>query len=181
MWANFDKTSYDLPAFAAHVATLRWTSWKPKGITLHNTGAPTLKQWVESGPSQQQRILNLQSYYEGIHWHAGPHFFVSRSHVCGFSNPLATGVHASCFNRDHLGMEMAGDFSTEAFSTGDGAMVRDTACHALAILFHAIGVDPRSGLNFHRQCAADHHACPGSNVHDADVLARVLAAMPGSK
>lgn len=181
MWANFDKSTYDLPAFAAHVGSLRWTDWKPKGITLHNTGSPTLAQWVELGPSHDQRILNLESYYENEeHWHAGPHFFVGRSHISGFSNPLEPGVHASCFNRDHLGVEMAGDFSTEPFNTGDGAMVRDTAVAGLAILFHALGLDPRSTLNFHRQCVADHHACPGSNVNEADAIARVAAAMPGA-
>lgn len=179
MWANFDKTSYDLAAFAQHVATLKWVAWKPKGITLHNTGAPTLAQWVESGPAHDQRILNLQRYYEGMGWHSGPHFFVSRSHVSGFANPLLSGVHSTCFNRTHLGIEMAGDFSTEQFSTGDGAMVRDTAVRALAILFSALGLDPRANLNFHRDCPADHHACPGKFVDKGDVIARVLTSMHG--
>lgn len=176
MWANFDRTSYDRAGFTARVATLKWTGWKPQGIVLHNTGAPTLKQWVESGPAHDQRILNLQSYYEGMGWHAGPHFFVSRSHVCGFSNPLQPGVHSTCFNRTHLGIEMAGDFSTEAFDSGDGALVRDTAAFALATLYHALGLDPH-GLHFHRECVADHHACPGKHVQMGDMVARVVSAM----
>lgn len=180
MWADFDKTSYDLAAFAAKVASLRWTSWRPHGITLHNTGSPTLKQWVESGAAQQQRIANLEHYYDDLlHWHSGPHFFISRSHVCGFANPLLPGVHASCFNKDHLGVEMVGDFEpgSDPFSSGDGAMVRDTAVAALALLFSALKLDPHSALNFHRQCAADHHACPGSLVSESDIITRVASKM----
>ena len=179
MWANFDKTSYLKLEFAAHVAKLVWTDWHPIGITLHNTGAPTLAQWVESGPAHDQRILNLEAYYQGLGWHAGPHFFVSRSHVCGFSNPLEPGVHSTCYNRTHIGIEMAGDFSTELFATGDGAMVRDTAVYALAVLFKALHINPTepNRLVFHKECLRDHHDCPGHNVLKPDVLARVVARM----
>lgn len=177
MWANFDKTTYDLPAFAARVRSLKWTDWRPSGITLHNTGAPTLAQWVESGPKHEQRIANLQHYYEAMGWHAGPHFFVSRSHISGFSNPLKPGVHSTCFNRTHLGVEMAGDFSTEAFDKGDGALVRDTAVRALAILFDALGLNPATSLAFHRECKRDNHACPGKNVDKADMIARIQKSM----
>jgi N-acetylmuramoyl-L-alanine amidase-like protein len=176
MWANFDRSIYDRAGFVARIASLKWTGWKPQGITLHNTGAPTLKQWVESGPSHDQRILNLQRYYEGMGWHAGPHFFVSRSHVSGFSNPLQSGVHSTCFNRTHLGIEMAGNFSAEPFDSGDGALVRDMAVFTLATLFHALGLDPHK-LRFHRECVADHHACPGKNVSQSDMIGRVAAAM----
>lgn len=180
MWANFDKTSY-LPAdFASHVASLNWTDWHPIGITLHNTGAPTLAQWVESGPAHDQRILNLQAYYQGLGWHAGPHFFVSRSHINGFSNPLEPGVHCSCNNHTNIGIEMAGDFSAEAFSSGDGALVRDTAVFALATLFKKLDLDPARNLVFHRECVADHHDCPGRNVDKLDIIGRVQAALkPG--
>lgn len=177
MWADFDGTTYDRAAFQQHIAGLRWHAWKPRGITLHNTGAPNLKEWVELGPAHDQRIANLKHYYEDqLGWHAGPHFFVSRSHVTGFSNPLLSGVHASCFNRTHLGVEMAGDFSVEAFDSGDGALVRDTAVFTLATLLHALGLSP-GAVNFHRECIADHHACPGKNVGMTDMHERIAAAM----
>lgn len=177
MWKDFDGTAYSRDAFAAHVDGLKWTGWKPVGVTLHNTGAPTLKQWVESGPAHDQRILNLQRYYEGLGWHAGPHLFISRNFINGFSLLTAPGVHASCFNHDHIGIEMVGDYSTEPFETGDGALVRDNAVFALATLFHALGLDPHTALNFHHDCVADHHDCPGHNVSKPDMIARVAASM----
>jgi hypothetical protein len=47
---------------------------------------------------------------------------------------------------------------------------------ALATLYRALGLDPH-GLRFHRECVKDHHACPGKNVVQADMIARVVAAM----
>lgn len=176
MWANFDHASYDRAGFVARVASLRWTDWRPQGIVLHNTGAPTLSQWAESGPAHDQRIANLERYYQGLGWHAGPHFFVSRQHVSGFSNPLEPGVHSTCWNRTHLGIEMVGDYSSEAFDSGDGSQVRDMSIFALSTLYPALHLDPH-GLVFHRQCVADHHACPGSNVDQNTMIARVVAAL----
>lgn len=175
-FSHFSGRTFTHDEFRAYVAGLRWTDWHPQGITLHNTGAPTLAQWVESGPLHEQRIVNLRHYYEGMGWHAGPAAFVSRTHITEFSGFLEPGVHSTCFNRTHIGIEMAGDFSTEAFDSGDGALVRDTAVFTLATLYHALGLDPR-GLTFHRECVHDHHDCPGKHVDKADVVARVLAAM----
>lgn len=177
MWPNFDHTTYDHAGFAAHVAALHWTTWKPQGVTLHNTGAPSLVQWAESGAAHEQRMANLLHYYQDqLGWHAGPHLFVSRAHVSGFSDPLQPGVHASCFNRTHLGVEMAGDFATEAFDSGDGALVRDTAVFALATLLRKLGLGI-SSVNFHRDCARDHHACPGKHVDKSAFLGRLAEAL----
>lgn len=178
-WATFSGKSFDLPAFQAYVAGLKWTAWKPRGICFHNTGSPTLKQWAEWGPAHDQRILNLKSYYQGLGWHAGPHIFSGRSHCTEFTSLLVSGVHASCFNATHLGIEMPGDFSTEAFDIGDGALVRDNTVAIGASLFHALALDPRKPgvLHFHKDCAKDHHDCPGKHVDRADFTARIVAKM----
>jgi hypothetical protein len=177
MWPNFDGRAYTRDQFAARVASQTWTAWKPQGITLHNTSAPTLAQWVESGPKHDDRIKNLQSYYEGLGWHSGPHLFISRNFINGFANILATGVHASCFNSTHLGLEMAGDFDSEEFNTGDGALVRDNAVFAMAVLCRKLGLDPSKAINFHRECLKDNHACPGSKVSKPDIIYRVQRMM----
>lgn len=178
-WKAFSGQTFDRPSFAARIGELKWLSWKPQGITLHNTGAPTLAQWVEFGPAHDQRIANLKTYYQGLGWHAGPAAFVSRSHVTEFSGFLDPGVHCSCWNHTHIGIEMAGDFSTESFDTGDGAMVREIAVFAFATLLHALGLPANAQtINFHRDCAQDHHACPGSNVVSADFISRIAATMP---
>lgn len=175
MWSNFDGTAYTREEFAAHVAGVKWTTWKPKGITLHNTAAPTLAQWAESGPAHDARIRNLQHYYETeLGWHSGPHLFISRNYINGFSNLLAKGVHSRCFNATHIGIEMVGDYDREPFNDGDGAKVRDNAVFAMAVLFRAIGVAPEM-LTFHRECKQDNHACPGRLVVKADVITRVKA------
>ena len=179
-WKNFDPTPYSRVAFAARVAALQWTDWKPSGVTLHNTAGPTLAQWAESGPNHDARIRNLESYYEQqLGWHAGPHLFISRNWINGFSNILEPGVHASCFNRTHIGIEMVGDFNVEEFETGDGALVRDNTIFAVVTLMKKLGLNPRTDLNFHIQCAADNHDCPGKNVNRALMIERVAAAMNG--
>jgi hypothetical protein len=71
---------------------------------------------------------------------------------------------------------MVGDYSREAFDSGDGAKVRDNAVVAVAALYRALQLDP-AGLKFHRECLRDRHSCPGRNVDKADFIARVKKAL----
>lgn len=186
MWANFDGKPYTQDEWTAHVAAIprEQLAWC-KFITLHNTSAPTLAQWVESGPAHDARIRNLENYYEQqLGWHAGPHAFISRHFINGFSNITRPGVHASCFNSVSIGLEMAGEFDIEDFNSGDGAMVADMAVHAMAVLHWHIGIRPDNylygvrGLHFHIECAHDNHSCPGRTARDKPALiARILAHM----
>ncbi|HLZ02176.1 MAG TPA: peptidoglycan recognition family protein [Bradyrhizobium sp.] len=177
MWNNFEGVARTREQTLDRINTLKWTNWHPQGITLHNTAAPTLAQWAEEGPAHDARIRNLQSYYENEKgWHAGPHFFVSRHWINWFSNPLLPGVHSRCFNATHFGIEMVGDYATEEFDSGDGALVRDNAVFLVAALNLRFGFDP-DNLTFHIDCKRDNHACPGDKVVKADVIARVRAEM----
>lgn len=177
-WPTFSGKIFTLSEFADHIATLKWTGWKPQGIVVHNTGAPTLAQWAESGDKHAARIQNLKHYYQGLGWHAGPAAFISRSHVTEFSGFIEPGVHSTCWNKTKIGLEMVGDYSTEAFVTGDGAMVRDTTVAAAAMLLHALGLHATdTTINFHRQCTHDHHACPGKHVVSADFIAAVAGRL----
>lgn len=178
-WADFDGKAYSRDEFAAHVAKLRWTEWKPEGITLHNTAAPTLAQWAESGPRHDARIKNLQAYYENeLGWHAGPHLFISRNFINGFSNLRKAGVHSRCFNASRIGIEMVGDYGVEEFDTGDGAMVRDNAVFAMAVLCRKLKLSP-SGLVFHKECKKDNHDCPGRKVDKGDIIRRLDEVLRG--
>lgn len=183
MWQGFDSKAYTRDEFAARIAGLNWTTWVPRGITIHNTAAPTLAQWVERGAKRDARIANLQHFYEVERgWSAGPHFFIGRELINGFSNPLRKGVHASCFNSTYLGLEMTGDFDSESFAVGDGAQVRDTAVFAVARLLERLELAANaSTINFHRQCTKDQHACPGRNVDSAEFIYRVQIAMGEKK
>ena len=164
--------------FQTYVAGLRWKTWKPQFLTLHNTAEPNLAQWTHFGLGKTdgfKRILNLNHYYkveEG--WHSGPHLFIAPDLIWVACDLTANGVHASCYNSVSIGVEMVGDYARESFDSGDGAKVRDNAVAALAILHKALKIDPRT-LHFHKECLKDHHDCPGKNVVKADVIARVQA------
>ena len=173
--------------FKAYVAGLKWQSWKPRFITLHNTAEPNLAQWAHGNigkPYELQRVKNLNHYYEVTeHWHSGPHLFISPSLIWVACDLLADGVSVSCWNHQTIGVEMVGDYASESFTTGDGAKVRDNTVAALAILHKALGLTPApyvtgvKGLHPHRDCIADHHDCPGKNVDLADMRARVAATL----
>src|SRR3954453_8598872 len=64
MWNNFEGLARTREQTLARINALQWTNWRPQGITLHNTAAPTLEQWAETGPRHDARIRNLQSFYE---------------------------------------------------------------------------------------------------------------------
>lgn len=177
MWENFEGVARTREETAARIGSLKWTDWSPKGVTLHNTAAPTLKQWAEKGPAHDDRIRNLEDYYEReLGWHAGPHFFVSRNWINWFSNPLLPGVHSRCFNATRFGIEMVGDYNVEEFDSGDGALVRDNAVFLVACLNKRFGFDP-GDLTFHVECRRDNHDCPGHKVVKSRFIDRVRMYM----
>ena len=164
--------------FKTYVAGLRWTNWKPQFLVLHNTAEPNLAQWAHGNDGkdhEHQRIVNLNHYYRDSEgWHSGPHLFISPTLIWVACDLTANGVHASCYNSQSIGVEMVGDYSTEAFDSGDGAHVRDNAVAALAILSSALGINPGT-LHFHKECLRDHHNCPGRHVDKPDLIARIKA------
>src|SRR5271157_1971591 len=70
-----NPTHYTRDELSAMLSRVRVINWQPKFPTLHNTGVPSLAQWRAFGPTPQERWgANLNSYYSGLGWHAGPHF-----------------------------------------------------------------------------------------------------------
>ncbi len=177
MWSDFNPKLLTREQLAARITSLEWDDWEPVGITLHNTAAPTLAQWRESGPQHDARIRNLQQYYEGMGWHGGPHWFVSRNYINEFSNPLRRGTHSPSFNAEYFGIEMVGDYNDEPFDSGDGALVRDNAVYLMALLCRKFGWQIERVLKLHKEDPRTTHDCPGSNVSKADVIRRVQAQM----
>ena len=166
--------------FSAYVEKLHWANWRPQFLVLHNTAEPNLAQWIHSGLGKTagaQRVKNLNHYYkteEG--WHSGPQIFVAPDFIWVACDLEADGVHASCYNRVSIGVEMVGDFATEPFDSGDGAKVRDNAVACLAALHKVLHISPDT-LHFHKECLRDHHSCPGSNVTKENVVSRVKSAL----
>ncbi|PPQ39383.1 N-acetylmuramoyl-L-alanine amidase [Rhodoblastus acidophilus] len=170
--------------FAAYCSGLRWDkSWRPSAITVHNTAEPNIKQWAKAGlgiAGGTQRVKNLNAYYKTKGWHSGPHLFVAPDFIWLACDLEADGVHASCFNKTSIGVEMVGDYATEAFDAGDGAKVRDNAVAAIAAICRALNIAP-TAIRFHRECLRDHHDCPGKLVDKTDFVARVTTALAAGK
>lgn len=180
-WLGFDPIAYDAKGWMSRVMGLDVSkmSWKPSGVMLHATGLPTLSQWAELGPAHDARLKNLESFYQGMGWQHGPHAFVSRSHVNGFSSLLARGTHCSCVNYTHFGIEQAGNFNSghDDYRSGDGALVASMAVVAIAALIKKFSFDPDKLLP-HSSCRQDgHFQCPGDEVDLKIVISRVKVLM----
>jgi hypothetical protein len=173
VWKDFNPKQLSKEALRARIEALTWTSWKPTGIVLHNTAAPTLAQWAEAGPRHDARIQNLENYYEGLGWNGGPHWFVSRDWFDEFNNPLRRGTHSPSFNATHFGIEMVGNYDKEDFNSGGGAQVRDNAVYLMALLCKKFNWDPARVIKFHKEDPKTTHDCPGKKVVKADIIARV--------
>ena len=176
---------FTVAEFRAYLSGLAFENWKPKFPTLHNTGVPSLAQWRAMGATPQERWgASLNRYYQGMGWHAGPHLVVCPDYVWVLCDLTQPGVSVSCWNSETFGVEMVGNYEIggDDFASGEGARVRDNAIEVLAILAQRFGwgdlgdyAPGERGLHLHRECARDHHACPGSKVSRADVLSRVAA------
>jgi Putative peptidoglycan binding domain/N-acetylmuramoyl-L-alanine amidase len=150
-------------------------AWIPKFATLHNTGVPSLKQYLGYGPTAQaQFAANQASYERGLGWHPGVHFFCCPAYVWNVCDLRADGVSVSCWNHETIGIEMVGDYEVggDDFASGFGKSVRDNAVWTLACLHEKFGWEPET-IRFHRECRADHHSCPGSKVDKAAIIEAV--------
>ncbi len=86
-----------------------------------------------------------------------------------FTPLTVSGVHSPSWNKTALGIEMLGDFGSEAFASGRGRKVRKNAVAAMATLCAILGLDP-NGIRLHREDPATTHACPGKNVRKLEVI-----------
>ena len=180
---------FNLASFEHYVSTLKWDKgWKPRFPTLHNTAQPTLKEYLAYSPiTLADWGANLNHFYQTKQWHSGVHLVAAPDCIWYLCDLEHDGVSVSCWNHLTIGIEMIGDYSTETFTSGPGAKVRDTAVGALAVLSNALGWHPDplvegvKGLHFHKMCARDGHPCPGKNVDRADIVKRVVAEMAALK
>jgi hypothetical protein len=181
-WLGFDPKGYSRDGWAAHVANtaLATMKWKPVGIVMHATGLPTLAMWAEFGPAHDARLKNLQAYYEGMGWQHGPHAFVSRNYINGFSALTQRGTHCSCHNSTHFGIEQVGNYNKghDDYNSGEGAKVKGNAIWAAAVLCRHFQINPLTSIIPHSECKRDGHSqCPGDEVDMADFCKKVSETM----
>jgi hypothetical protein len=89
-----------------------------------------------------------------------------------FTPLIVSGTHSPSWNKVALGIEMLGDFETEAFDSGRGLEVRKNAVAALATVSAILGIAPDT-MRLHREDPLTTHACPGKNVRKLDVIQAV--------
>lgn len=150
-----------LDDFKKYVDGLIFTTWKPVGITIHHTAAPSLAQRPQG--LKGEHIKNIQSFYEKKGWSAGPHLFTDEDQCWLFSPLTSKGVHAKSFNNTHIGIEMLGDYDKEDPTTGRGLKVLTITAKTTAILLNKLKL-PLTAINFHRDDPKTDKSCPGTKI-----------------
>ena len=173
--------------FSAYLDTIQFSAWRPKFVTMHHTGGPSLATWrtyahgTRKVPiTDEQWMKNLAAYYGNeMKWSAGPHFFFTPDNFCVLSLPNKKGVHAVSFNAMSWGVECVGDFDSEPFT----ADLANRYAEGLACLHSALGITPgpyrfqTSGLHFHRDDPKTKKTCPGKKVSKDRMIELVSAKM----
>lgn len=174
-WKGIVGHNYIADSFDNYCHELRWTSWRPSFIVLHNTAIPSLSD-RPNGLNREQ-INNLQGYYrDDQKWKAGPHLFIDDNQIWVFTPLDVSGTHSPSWNKVALGVEMLGDFEKEPFDSGRGLRVRRNTVAAIATLSAILGLDT-STLKLHREDPLTTHACPGKNVRKLEIIQEVQDLM----
>jgi hypothetical protein len=183
-WTPIVGRGFTANEFEMYVADIRLNAWRPSFAVVHNTSVPSAKlysQWqTKPSWSGEQWMRNLESYYKGMGWQAGPHLFVSVDKIWAFTPLSARGTHSPAWNSLSWGVETVGEFEREPF-VGD---VRTNLISALATLHSFAGLHPSDysigvrGIHFHKEDpVTTHKTCPGRNMIKADLVAGVEAEM----
>ncbi len=172
MWRGIVGKGFTIPQFEQYLSALKFTTWRPRFVVVHNTAAPTREQWMHGKTPPHQRILNLENYFKNERkWSAGPHLFVAPDLIWVFTPLTVPGVHSPSWNGISWGVEVVGDFDREDFEPSK----RNTVA-ALALMHSTRGLDPNT-LRFHKEDPKTTHACPGKNMVKSKLIASIEQAM----
>jgi hypothetical protein len=171
-WKGIVGKGFTPAEFEEYVRSLKFDSWRPQFVVLHNTGDPTFAEW-HAVPTER-RLKGLESYYrDDQQWSAGPHLFVADDKIWAFTPLTTRGVHSPSWNNVSWGVEIVGDYDHEIFRTD----VRDNVIAALTTLHMAVGLDPQS-LRLHKEDPkTTHKYCPGTRVSKSDIVNAVERAL----
>lgn len=171
-WKPIVGLSFDKQGFDQYCKSVSWQTWRPSFLAIHNTAIPSLAQ--RPAGFTRQHIANLEGYYRGLGWRAGPHLFVDDTQIWVFTPLNSTGRHSPSWNFTAIGIEMLGDYAKEAFNAGRGLQVRRNAVAAAASISRRLGLDPDT-IRLHKEDPATTHNCPGKNVIKKDFIVDVRA------
>lgn len=177
-WRGIVGKGFTPETFQQYVAGIKFEAWRPSFVVVHNTDAPTLatyRSWrTRARPvTGEQWMRNLEGYYKGLGWKAGPHLFVADDKIWVFSPLTGPGTHSPSWNAISWGVETVGNYDTEPFDP----KVKANLVAALATLHIARGLSPDT-LRFHKEDPrTTHKDCPGKHIVKADLIAAVKAAI----
>ncbi len=171
-WKPIVGLAFSQDEFDRYCKGLNWPAWRPTFIAVHNTAVPSLAQ--RPNGFTMQHIRNLEGYYRGMGWRAGPHLFVDDKQIWVFTPLTTTGRHSPGWNNIAIGVEMLGDYETESFNAGRGLNVRRNAVSAVASISRRLGLDPDT-IRLHKEDPATTHDCPAKNVKKAEFIGDVRA------
>lgn len=183
MWPAVNQ-GFEQDAFRQYVAGLSWNTWRPSLIVWHNTGAPTIEQWMAY--PDQYRIYSLIEYWQHDRgWSGCPHLVISPRNLIWVVNPLtAPGVHSPSWNHLSIGIEMVGDYDVEDDETDPGNIVKRNGIFATAVLCSAFGLDPAAAIRLHKEDPlTTHKDCPGEHLAQdkAEMVQQVQELMAGGE
>lgn len=164
-------------AFRRFLAQLKFTDFRPEFVTLHHTAVPSLVQRPNGFSSDH--LQNLRSYFEREKgWSGAPHVFLDDQPdgIIVFQRLDRRGVHAASFNARSWAVEMLGNYDTESFRTGRGAVVRALAIETVSVMCQRLGVSA-STVRFHRDDPKTTKSCPGAGVSKPEFVRAVAAKM----
>lgn len=170
-WKEIVGQKFSPDAFDAYVREIKWKTWKPSAIVLHNTAIPSLAQRPQGLTAMH--IRSLAVYYRDVQkWSAGPHLFIDDFGIWVFTPLTTAGIHSPSWNKTALGVEMLGNYETESFTSGRGAKVRHNTVCAVATLCDVLSIQS-SSLRLHKEDPKTDHDCPGKNVDKAAFIQSV--------
>lgn len=170
-WKGIVAKAFTTEEFDAYCHDLKWEAWRPSFIVLHNTAIPSLAQ--RPNGFNANHMKGLEGFYRDTRgWSAGPHLFIDDKKIWVFTPLTVSGVHSPSWNKISLGVEMLGDYETEAFDSGRGRQVRSNTVAALATLSAILGLAPDS-MRIHREDSRTTHLCPGKHVRKLEVIQEV--------
>jgi len=173
-WKGIDGRHMMLPQLQKHIDGLPANTWA-SGMTLHNTAAPSIKQWTPE--NRAQRILNLEKYFrDDRKWSSAPHAFVDYDYVWLFTPFTTEGTHSPSWNGTKLGIEMVGDFSFEDDDAGLGLKIKKNTAALFAMLHKKYGWDPET-IKLHKEDPRTDHDCPGKDIDKAEFIGIVQEYM----
>ncbi len=141
-----------------------------RAVTIHHTYKPDESKW-----RGESTLRNIQSYYEGLGWDAGPHLFLAPDGIWQLTALNEAGIHAGRANKFSWGIEVVGYFDERDWSEEQRKTVY--AVTATLLCWRSLPAN-WSTLRGHREWGSP-KTCPGKMIDMERVRSDVAALMRG--